>query len=257
MPARRPSILKGIAHNRTLRHVQGLGERIAEQDISSIRPLRGQARDILRAAERAYTAAEARLALPLIGGAPIDAPVQSDWTHRPELWSSPVRPAGIAAPRNRARLGAEATIHHDCRLSEITFRQLRNHRPEDIAPFGVVLEVLRFEGSFLSLAIDIPQDGLSGLQKRHIVRFAAHLDYENPIEIFARLNIKHGPNTEQLVRDFPLGDNDLATEWDLAFVEMNEKRIEAAWIDLIFGGPALNRIDIRDMTLSRRPRADF
>jgi hypothetical protein len=31
--------------------------------------------------------------------------------------------------------------------------------------------------------------------------------------------------------------------------------VEKAWIDLIFEGPEMNEIILRDMTFSRRPRA--
>jgi len=33
--------------------------------------------------------------------------------------------------------------------------------------------------------------------------------------------------------------------------------VEKALIDLIFEGPEMNQVTIRDLTLSRRPRAEF
>ncbi len=83
------------------------------------------------------------------------------------------------------------------------------------------------------------------------------VEMEKPLEIFARLNIKHGPNTEQIVRELPLGAKDVMVEFDLAYTRMNEKRVERAWIDLIFEGPEMNQIVLRDVTLSRRPRAEL
>ena len=44
-------------------------------------------------------------------------------------------------------------------------------------------------------------------------------------------------------------------EFDLAYSKLNEKRVEKAWIDLIFEGPEMNQVVIRDLTFSRRPRA--
>ena len=46
-------------------------------------------------------------------------------------------------------------------------------------------------------------------------------------------------------------------EFDLAYTKMNEKRVEKMWIDLIFEGPEMNQITFRDVTVSRRPRADL
>ena len=44
-------------------------------------------------------------------------------------------------------------------------------------------------------------------------------------------------------------------EFDLAYSDLNEQRIEKAWIDLIFEGPEMNRVVLRDVNLSRAPRA--
>ena len=46
-------------------------------------------------------------------------------------------------------------------------------------------------------------------------------------------------------------------EFDLAYSNLNEKRIERAWIDLIIEGPNMNQIVLRDLTFSRRPRAEL
>ena len=80
---------------------------------------------------------------------------------------------------------------------------------------------------------------------------------ENPIEIYARLNIQHGPNTEQMVRQLDLSDDVGLAEFDLAYSNINEKRVEKIWIDLIFDNPGMNQVLLRDLTLTRAPRADI
>jgi hypothetical protein len=45
-------------------------------------------------------------------------------------------------------------------------------------------------------------------------------------------------------------------EFDLAYTKLNEKRVDSMWLDLIFEGPQMNQVTLRDLTLSRRPRAD-
>jgi hypothetical protein len=89
-----------------------------------------------------------------------------------------------------------------------------------------------------------------------VVRLDSVIETERPIEIFARLNVRHGPNSDQIVREIPPTDGPATVEFDLAYTKMNEKRVEKAWIDLIFEGPQFNQITLRDMTLSRRPRAE-
>ena len=46
-------------------------------------------------------------------------------------------------------------------------------------------------------------------------------------------------------------------EFDLTYTKINEKRVEKLWIDLIFEGPEMNQIILRDVTVSRRPRAEL
>ena len=84
----------------------------------------------------------------------------------------------------------------------------------------------------------------------------ATIETEKKLEIFARLNVRHGPNTEQLVRELPPGEETMV-EFDLAYSSLNEKRVERLWLDLIFEGPEMNQILLRDITLTRRPRAEF
>ena len=152
-------------------------------------------------------------------------------------------------------LGSEATLFHDCQLSELTLRQLRNQREEDLAPYGVRMDVFKFDGSFLSLVIDLPSGATNGLTRNHLLRMSSIIEMEKPLEIFARLNIKHGPNTEQIVRELPLHEADIVVEFDLAYSNLNEKRVEKAWIDLIFEGPEMNQVVLHELTFTRRPRA--
>lgn len=152
-------------------------------------------------------------------------------------------------------LGSEATLFHDCQLSELTLRQLRNQREEDLAPYGVRMDVFKFDGSFLSLVINLPPGATDGLKRSRLLRMSSIIEMEKPLEIFARLNIKHGPNTEQIVRELPLHEAEIVVEFDLAYSNLNEKRVEKAWIDLIFEGPEMNEVTLRELTFTRRPRA--
>ena len=136
-------------------------------------------------------------------------------------------------------------------------RQIRNTRETDLSPFGVRMDVFRFDGSFLSIVIDLPPEAVHGLSLRHVIRVDAIAEMEKPLEIFARLNIRHGPNVEQIVRELPLSEEEVMVEFDLAYTKMNEKRVEKLWIDLIFEGPEMNQVILRDLTVSRRPRAEL
>lgn len=245
-----------VLDRRTLRRWSRAADHAANADLGSLRSLRTRAWALRRRLDRLLHVAEGRLALPRIGHDAIQKPLHCDWACRPELWRGPLAPPGLAAVESNTALGQEASIFHDCRISEITFRQVRNTRADDLAPFGVRLDVFRFDGSFLSLVVNLPPGSVDGLRKRHLIRLGVTIETEKPLEVFGRLNVRHGPNTEQFVREFPMDAPEMQVEFDLAFSELNEKRIERMWLDLIFENPEMNQILIRDLTLTRRPRAE-
>ena len=234
-------------HRRTLRRWEAAVRDAETIDLSLLRHLRTQARQMRRRVDQVTHMADARLR----------KPAQSDWAHRPELWRGPVSPTGVAAVESRTRIGNSATIYHDCQISELTLRQVRNTREGDLAPFGLRMDVFKFDGSFLSLVLDLPESATDGLRKNHILRMDTEVESEKPLEIFARLNIKYGPNVEQVVRELPLDGSEMMVEFDLAHTKISERRLERIWMDLIFEGPEMNEINLRDITFSRRPRADF
>ena len=201
--------------------------------------------------------ADSQLSLPLIGSNAIRKPHDTDWSWRPDAWRAPLGQPGMSSVPSRSQLGKEVTLYHDCSHSELTLRQLRNTREADLAPFGVRLDVFRFDGSYLSLAIEIPKDASDGLRKKHLIRLETIVEMEKPLEIFARLNIQNGPNTEQIVREVPVRASEIVVEFDLAYTKLNERRVEKMWLDLIFEGPEMNQVVLRDLTMTRRPRAEL
>lgn len=230
---------------------------VADQvELDDLKSLRTRARQVRREIDRVMRVADQRLASAGRDDA-VPRPLHADWAWRPDLWSVPASTVGLASVENRAPFGDCATVFHDCRDSELSIRQIRNTRERDLAPYGVRLDVFRFDGSFLSLVIDLPPQAVQGLKLRHLVRLDCSVEMERPIEIFARLNVQHGPNTEQVVRELPLHQSEHWVEFDLAYTKMNEKRVEKAWVDIIFEGPQMNQVILRDLTLSRRPRAEI
>ncbi|MEL6550971.1 MAG: DUF6478 family protein [Pseudomonadota bacterium] len=235
----------------------GVARRSRAMPLSALRATATRARDVRHHLNEIIATAESRLALPAIGATTFMKPRSADWAWRPALWRVPLPEVGRVAVESQTSLGREANIFHDCRESELTLRQLRNTREADLAPFGVRMDVFRFDGSFLSLALDLPEDAVEGISKRHLFRMNTIVETERPIEIFARLNLRHGPNTEQIVRELPLAQEDVWVEFDLAYSQINEKRVSKIWVDLIFEGPEMNQVTIRDVTMSRAPRAEL
>jgi hypothetical protein len=232
-------------------------ETAPEMEPLALKLWRGRARQMRRALDSVIHVAEGQLALGLGGGGRIRKPSGTDWAWRPDLWSGQAAQPGIAAAGARTKVSTDISVFHDCRESTLTLRQIRNTREADVTPYGFHLDMFGFDGSFLSMAINFPEAAVKELRLRHILQFDAIIQLERPLEVFARLNVKHGPNTEQIVHELPLGQGNVTTEFDLAYSKIDEKRIERVWLDLIFERPEMNQIVLRDVTVSRRPRAEL
>ncbi len=225
--------------------------------LSQLRGQWTQARALRDELDRLIHVADSRLALPAIGSTAFPVPHDADWFWRPQLWRAPLPRSGIASVRSGEQLGEEVSLFHDCAASEISLRQIRNFREADLAPFALRMDVFAFSGSFLSIVVDLPEAAVTDLRRRHLICLDTAVQMEKPLDVYARLNIRHGPNTEQIVLQVPLNEDEMTVEFDLAYSAINEKRVEKAWIDLIFDGPAMNELTLRDLTLCRRPRAEL
>lgn len=232
-----------------------MAERAASLSPAELRALQKTAARLRGSVDRFSVAAET--ALLTDGQSEILRPDQCDWSWRPAPWCVPRRPAGVTEVPSPHVLSDQVTLFHDCARSEITLRQVRSSDPTIASAFGLLLEVYRFDGSFLSLVLSLPDAALSGLTRNHYFSLRARVSSDNPIEIYARLNVQHGPNTEQMVRQMDLTGGAGLAEFDLAYGSINEKRVEKAWIDVILDNPAMNQVRIGDLTLTRAPRADM
>lgn len=249
------SLLHGALYRRGLRKWQKAARDRPVMNAAALRRTRARARALLSDLRASTRTDATRPAGPTLEAPAL--PHGTDWSWRPEIWQVPLPVPDMTSVRSHSMLGGEMTVFHDCPRSELALRQAHNPEGADRAPYGLHLEVVAFEGSFLSLVLDLPQSALDGLTRRHLVRLDTILALEKPLKVFARLNVKHGPNTERIVRELPPDDTETAVEFDLAYTRLNEKRLERAWIDLIFETPHMSRAVLRDVTLSRRLRADL
>ncbi|MGB0799366.1 MAG: DUF6478 family protein [Planktomarina sp.] len=251
------SIFERLVARRSLSNWGKRAHRAGTMSLDELRTHRRNARKLRSHLEEVLVTASDRLAIPHIGSNAFQKPKGTDWSWRPDAWRVANGIKGIAGAPTGTQLASNATLFHDCLHSELTLRQIRNTREQDLAPFGLQLDVFRFDGSFLSVVLDLPETAFKGIKKTHLMRMNVIAEVERPLEIFVRLNIKHGPNTEQVVRELPLHENDVWVEFDLAYTEMNEKRVEKMWVDLIFEGPQNNQVTMRDVTFSRSHRAEL
>lgn len=213
------------------------------------------ARKLLRHIGMFKAVADSRLALPRIGSSTFPQPTGTDWAWRPKPWASSEATTGFAPALSKTAFTDELVLFHDCRNPEITLRQSRNMREIDLSLCSIDLEVFHFDGTYLSLVIEAPQASCQGLQKNHLIQLAAVIERARPTKIYARLNVKNGPNTEQILMTLPDDDPETQVEFDLAYSGLNEIRAEQMWVDIMIESPAMNKVTIRDLTMCRYPRA--
>lgn len=233
---------------------------LREADTISLDRLETQsalAQKLMRHVRDFQMVAKSRLALPRPASATFSKPPGTDWSWRPKAWQVAVTETGIAPALSKDSLTNEVAIFHDCTNGEISLRQVRNIRDIDLCAFGMTIEVFHFDGSYLSLVIEIPPSSCENLKRRHLIRLGATIERERPARIYARLNVKNGPNTEQILLTLPDDTEDTMVEFDLAYSQLNERRAERMWLDLMIEDPAMNKITFRDLNFARYPRADL
>lgn len=225
-----------------------------------IRRLRDEAGALRRDLDRFVTRADVALATSVATEATQGLSQDTDWHWRPDFLISRATPAALVAPESGADLQGQATIWHDCADRAVILRQMPNTQTDAPMPFGLQLETFAFTGSFLSLAIDLPPDVMKDLGRRHILRLDMSLTMERETPVYVRLNVAHGPNTDDILRQIDTRHADqprqVAVEFDLYLIDMNDERLVKLWLDIIVENPAMNALRITDLRLSRRPRAE-
>lgn len=247
----------GLLNKATLRHWDRAASLAEHLDIRRLKALRQRARALGRRVDRVIAVADARLAAPAGSTAAIRRPMLADWAWRPDVWSGPVKPFGVASVKNDTAFGDQVTIFHDCDLRALSVRQVQAVSSNEVAPHGLALDVFQFRGTFLSVVIKLPPEGIKGLHKQHIFRLDVQMKTEKPLDVFARLNVSNCPNVAQISQQFDGSSGARTAEFDLAHSALNESLVQRAWVDLIFKNPQMNAMTLHDVTMSRRLRAEF
>lgn len=223
-----------------------------------VRDLRGQAKALRRELDQFTKTSDQGLAVRVAAQRPT-GPRGSDLAWRPNLWQGRLDRAHALGTDGSLRFDGETALYHDCPLGEISARQISDPDPAAQTPVALVLEVYGFAGSYLSISVRLPDSLTTTTNPRHIVALEGTTTGEVPIDLLARLNIAQGPDVAQIAQPFAQsgGAGRRRAEFDLGHAHLSEKRIEKLWIDIFFQSPALNRIVVHDLVVSRRPRAEL
>ncbi|MBO9412417.1 MULTISPECIES: DUF6478 family protein [unclassified Ruegeria] len=250
-------LLDRYIHQRVLARWRQAAQDASATKTLQLRKQRDEARKLRFHLDSLISQADNRLRWPSVGSEQFPKPLGTDWSWRPDLWRRPLPRRGVASAPRKAELDGQVTLFHDCALCEIAARQIRNTKDKDLAPFGLSTEVFAFSGSFLSVSVELPPEATRNLTKEHLFRVDLSLRTEREISAMTRLNIQHGPNTDQVLRGLERCDTSHAIDFDLAHLPLNEQRIQKVWLDVIFDRPSMNSVVLHDLTFCRHHRADL
>lgn len=212
---------------------------------AELRALAGQLRQDLQKSSAALARVETQIALGECGR------VRGRARSLQQRLSPPV----LSRPKSGSPLGDDLQIFHDCSVRDLSVRQRRFSGGTDEAPFPIEIEVYQFEGSFLSIVQNLPDDLVHGAGDQDILELSFAISSESECDLFLRLNVRHGPNESQLTRSCHTAASRQVQSFDLAEAQLSHRSVDRIWIDVIFSDPAMNRIVVSDLIARRRARA--
>lgn len=166
-----PGFLNGFGLGPTLRRWQRALKDPKQLPTSDLDRMHGQIRGMRDRLDSmaAKARTELRTRSKLAEG--IDRPDQCDWAVRPAPWHEEMRPRGLVNLSSPQKLPGGVTLFHDANHADMSLRQELAPSWMEGAQFGLVLEVYRSDGSFVSLVQDLPQEALNGTdpQSLHLV----------------------------------------------------------------------------------------
>lgn len=179
----------------------------------------------------------------------------SRWVHRPAFWCQPVVPSAATSAGGETRIG-DVSLFHDAAGPGASWRQVpvADSRGQS---FVLKLETAGFAGTYLSLALSLPQGLLKTLTRKSVLALDSQCRAENGFAANMRLNLRHGPNTFEFWHTPDKASKPWQGGFELAGCQIDPAMAEEVWFDLIVARPATNVIEISDLTISHRLRAEF
>lgn len=178
-------------------------------------------------------------------------PPKTQWGFTPTLQNGITQDGVSGNILTGSSLGPHVTLHHEGDGAQFSVQ-----RPDDYAT-GLIFEFTNFTGDFFSLAFELPIEGVLTLGRQDLLRFILRSQANEPFKAYARLNLCHGPNTEQIVRMIDIGEGESFAEFDIFYTEFEQKRATSVWIDLIINEPAHKRVVLDEVVILRRARASL
>lgn len=178
-----------------------------------------------------------------------DLPPKTQWGYTPRLWSSSAHEIS-GNILTGTELAENVTLHHDGTGSNFTIKP-------PLENVGLDFEFDNFNGSFISIAFGFPETAAKSIGRHDLLRISMNSNADESFQAYARLNLRHGPNNEQIIRMIDIGDGESFAEFDIFYTEFEPSRASDAWIDLIVNEPGGRKFSLTDVVIIRRVRASL
>ncbi len=216
-------------------------------DLSAFRQLTLRRRAEL---DRIATKVEARLTR--ADQAMVPAP-GVEWVHRPDILSLPQDQTIWTNPRSGLRPGHGLSVYHDSDGGAFTLAQRPARGDGGALRFELFFESYAFRGSYLSLAIGVPEH-VRRPKAGEVLAVEIDLAASRQVKAFLRLNMKSAQTSDVLHADATIGDGLARFDFDMSFAAFEPTEKDQLWLDIIFDRPRMVEMSIRDLTLSLTSR---
>lgn len=144
------------------------------------------------------------------------------------------------------------SVYHDSDGGAFAFSQRPARVDGSSLRFELFFESYEFQGSYLSLALSIP-DHLRRPKVGEVL--AARLDAlaSRRVKTFLRLNMKSVDASDVLHADGQIGDGAARFEFDMSFAAFEPGEKDQIWLDIIFDRPRMVELSVRGLTISLVP----
>lgn len=176
-------------------------------------------------------------------------PPKTQWGYTPNLWDTSNHEIS-GNILTGTELAKHITLHHDGEGVDFAIR------PPDTEK-GMNFAFSDFNGSFMSIAFGFPEEAAKSIGRHDLLRISINSSARENFQAYARLNLRHGPNNEQIIRMIDIGEGENFAEFDIFYTEFEPNRASDAWIDLIINDPAGREFSLRDVVILRRVRASL
>ena len=175
----------------------------------------------------------------------------------PAVWRIPLAPGECRSAANGSAIGAGVNLYFDGSETLVSWRQKVIAERQEVPGYALVVESGDFDGSYISVAIEVPNRLLRTVTRNSIVRLEMKFRSDRPIDGKFRLNLRRGPNIFAIWQPFDSNVGGQQIDFDLADSGTDPTKTEAMWLDLVVSVSRAPQIELADVRISHRFRAEF